>query len=97
MASYTTHLTEPGKTRQSSFLNWSVWFFLSWLYFKFRIFRFPILDVLISTGKFPTASFWGISIKPFPLPPLEAAGSTNENTHPKAFVSSPLHLLMSFG
>jgi hypothetical protein len=26
-------------------------------------------------------SFWRISIKASPLPPLEAAGSTNENTH----------------
>jgi hypothetical protein len=31
------------------------------------------------------------------FPPLEATGSTNENTHPKAFVSSPLHLLVRFG
>jgi hypothetical protein len=35
--------------------------------------------------------------KSFPFPPLEAAGSTNENTHSKAFVNSPLHLLVRFG
>jgi hypothetical protein len=31
------------------------------------------------------ASFLGASIKAFPLPSLEAAGSTNENTHLKPF------------
>jgi hypothetical protein len=38
----------------------------------------------------------GNSIKISSPPPLRAAGSTNENTHPKAFVSSPLHLLVMF-
>jgi hypothetical protein len=42
------------------------------------------------------ASFWGTSIKAAPLPPLEAVSSTNENTHPKAFMSCPLHLLVRF-
>jgi hypothetical protein len=46
---------------------------------------FQISDALI----FKTASFWGTSIKAFPLPHLKAAGSTNENTNPKIFVSSP--------
>jgi hypothetical protein len=36
--------------------------------------------------QFLLASFLGASIKAFSLPPLEAAGSTNENTHPKAFL-----------
>jgi hypothetical protein len=40
------------------------------------------LDVPVFTGYFPTASFWGASIKSSPLCPLEAAGSTNKNTHP---------------
>jgi hypothetical protein len=35
--------------------------------------------------------------KSLPLPPLEATGSTNKNTHPKASVSSPLHHLVRFG
>jgi hypothetical protein len=38
----------------------------------------------------------GTSTKAFPLPPLEVAGSTNENTHSKAFVSSPQHLFVRF-
>jgi hypothetical protein len=42
------------------------------------------------------ASFWGTSIKTFPLPPLEVVDSTNENTHPKTFVSSAQHLFMRF-
>jgi hypothetical protein len=42
------------------------------------------------------ASVWGTSIKAFSLPPLEAAGSTNENTHPKAFESSPQYLFVRF-
>jgi hypothetical protein len=42
------------------------------------------------------ASFLGTSINAFPLPPLEAAGSTNKNTHRKAFVSSPQHLFVRF-
>jgi hypothetical protein len=37
------------------------------------------------------------SIKASPFLHLEAAGSTNENTHPNAFVSYPLHLLVGFG
>jgi hypothetical protein len=43
------------------------------------------------------ASFLGTSIKVFPLPPLDAADPTNKINHPKAFVSSPLHLLVRFG
>jgi hypothetical protein len=43
------------------------------------------------------SSFLGDSIKAFPFPPLEVVGSTNENTHPKASVSSPPHLLVRFG
>jgi hypothetical protein len=39
-------------------------------------------DISVFTGKFPMARFWGISIKAFPLPPLEGASSTNENTYP---------------
>jgi hypothetical protein len=42
------------------------------------------------------ANFWGTSIKAFLLPPLKAAGSTNKNTHPKAFVSSPQHFFVRF-
>jgi hypothetical protein len=42
----------------------------------------PKPDVPVFTDYFSTASFWGLSIKAFPLPPLKAAGSTNENTHP---------------
>jgi hypothetical protein len=42
------------------------------------------------------ANFWVTSIKAFPHPPLEAAGSTIKNTHPKAFVSSPQHLFVRF-
>jgi hypothetical protein len=34
--------------------------------------------------------------KIFPLPPLEAASVTHENTHPQAFMSSPQHLLARF-
>jgi hypothetical protein len=32
----------------------------------------------------------------FPLPPLEDAGFTNENTLPKAFVTSLKHLFVRF-
>jgi hypothetical protein len=48
----------------------------------------PKSDVLVSNGLFSTASFFvggrvrGASIKAFPLPLLEDADSTNENTHP---------------
>jgi hypothetical protein len=42
------------------------------------------------------ASFWGTSIKAFPLPPLEVASSINENTHRKAFVSSHQYLFVRF-
>jgi hypothetical protein len=51
---------------------------LQWLVFKYWMFRFPKPEVLVFTGLFPTASFWGRSIKPFPLPPLEAASATHE-------------------
>jgi hypothetical protein len=42
------------------------------------------------------ASFSGTSIKAFAIPSLEGAGSTNENTYPKAFVSSPENLFVRF-
>jgi hypothetical protein len=48
------------------------------LVFKYQMFQFPTLDVLVFTGLFPRASFWGTSIKAFPLPPLEAAGATHK-------------------
>jgi hypothetical protein len=48
-----------------------------------------------------TSSHWlvwggGGSIKASPLPHLEGTGSTNENTHPKAFETSPQHLFVRF-
>jgi hypothetical protein len=42
------------------------------------------------------ASFLGTSMEAFPLPPLEAAGSTNKDTHPKAFVNSPQYHFVRF-
>jgi hypothetical protein len=48
------------------------------LVFKYRIFRFPKPDALIFTGWFSMTSFWEISIKAFPLPPLEVVGATHE-------------------
>jgi hypothetical protein len=39
------------------------------------------------------ATFWGASIKASLIPPLDAAGSTNENTHPiSLFELSPTPL-----
>jgi hypothetical protein len=93
MASYTTHLAELEKIRQSGFLNRSVRF----------LGIFQISDVSVSKigcSSFywlvPNGSFFKDKYKIFSLPPLEAAGSTNENTHPKAFVGSPQYLFVRF-
>jgi hypothetical protein len=51
---------------------------IQWLVFKCRMFQFPKPDVSVFTGQFPMASFWGASIKAFPLPPFEGAGATHE-------------------
>jgi hypothetical protein len=46
-------------------------------------------------SNFGCCSFYWL-VPPLPPPPLRVAGSTDENTYPKAFVSSPLHLLVRF-
>jgi hypothetical protein len=76
MTTHTPHLTEPGKTGWSGFPNQRVWFeqMSSNDYFSnigcsgFQNQMFPFL----------LASFTGISIKAFPLSPLEGAGATHE-------------------
>jgi hypothetical protein len=53
-----------------------------------------------SSSKTECSNFYwlvfGDGIKASPFPPLRVAGFTNKNTHPKAFVSSSLHLLVMF-
>jgi hypothetical protein len=46
----------------------------------FQILDVPVSkpDILVFTGYFPTASFWGTSIKASPLPPLVAAGANHK-------------------